>query len=237
MKSINTDAAPDLAASSEKTRAELAYKLISKDLLAGRFEPSARLRLNELKLRYDLGLSPLREALLRLASEGLVIAEGQRGFAVAPVSLSELTDLTRTRQQIEALALSEAIAQGDADWEADILSAFHRLSRAPLPSSADDLDTAMNWEQRHRAFHDALVAACDSPWLLRFHSQLLDHSERYRRLRMFNPPQTMTDPTRNRDAEHREIMDAVLERNATKACELMRAHLQRTAEAAFLAKP
>ena len=222
----------DLADPSEKTRAELAYKLINNDLLAGRLEPSSRLRLNELKLRYGLGLSPLREALLRLASEGMVIAEGQRGFAVAPVSLAELADLTRTRQQIEAIALSEAIARGDANWEADILSAFHRLSRAPLPSSVDDTEAAMNWELRHRAFHDALVAACESPWLLRIHSQLVDHSERYRRLRLFRSPQTTADPARDRDAEHREIMQAVLDRNTSKACALMREHLQRTADAA-----
>ncbi len=233
MNSISADSLANSAAASEKTRAELAYKLISKDLLAGRFEPSSRLRLNELKLRYDLGLSPLREALLRLASEGLVVAEGQRGFAVAPVSAVELIDLTRTRQQIEAIALSAAIAQGNEEWEANILSAFHRLSRTPLPDSMDDFDAVMNWESRHRAFHDALVAACDSPWLLRFHSQLLDHSERYRRLRMISPPPAAANPSRDRDTEHREIMEAVLERNAPKACELMNRHLQRTADAAF----
>jgi DNA-binding GntR family transcriptional regulator len=232
MKSMNTDVAVDFTESTEKTLAELAHKLISNDLLAGRLEPSMRLRLNELKLRYGLGLSPLREALLRLASEGLVVAEGQRGFAVAPVSLAELADLTRTRQQIEAIALSEAISRGDSDWEANILSAFHRLSRAPLPSSADDTDTAINWELKHRAFHDALVAACDSPWLLRFHSQLVDHSERYRRARLFNPPGSAAHLTRDTNAEHREIMDAVLGRDASKACKLMREHLQRTADAA-----
>lgn len=230
MKSINTDVAVESAESAEKTLAELAHKLISTDLLAGRLEPSARLRLNELKLRYGLGLSPLREALLRLASEGLVVAEGQRGFAVAPVSLAELADLTRTRQQIETIALTEAIARGDSDWEADVLSAFHRLSRAPLPSGVDDTDAGMNWELRHRAFHDALVAACDSPWLLRFHSQLVDHSERYRRTRLFNPP-AAAHLARDIDAEHREIMEAVLARDASKACELMREHLQRTADA------
>ena len=137
----------------EKTLADQAYKLVREDLLAGSLEPSARLRVNELKLRYGLGLSPLREALLRLASEGFVVAEGQRGFAVAPLSMAELTDITRTRQQIESIALGWAIEHGDADWEAAIIAAFHRLSRTPMPTSPTESEALLSWELKHRAFH------------------------------------------------------------------------------------
>lgn len=187
-----------------------------------------RRRVDELQSRYGLGLSPLREALLRLATEGLVVAEGQRGFTVAPVSLAELVDLTRTRQHIESIALSEAMERGDTAWEAGIL--YHLLSRAPLPANPSDTEATVNWELRHRAFHDALVAACDSPWLMRFRSQLVDHSERHRRARLFNAASTK-DVAHNSDAEHRAIMEAVLARDAQKACELVRNHLQRTATA------
>jgi DNA-binding GntR family transcriptional regulator len=215
----------------DKTLAEIAYKRIREDLLAGSLGASTRLRVNELKERYGLGLSPLREALLKLTSEGFVIAEGQRGFAVAPLSLGELADITQTRQHIEAIALSESIDKGDADWEAAIMSAFHRLSRAPLPNGPSDAQAILNWEQKHRAFHDSLIVACASPWMIGFHSQLVDHSERYRRARLFSTVPA-TQIARDIEMEHRAIMESVLSRDKQRACELMRDHLQRTATAA-----
>ena len=200
----------------DKTLAEIAYKRIREDLLAGSLGASTRLRVNELKERYGLGLSPLREALLKLTSEGFVIAEGQRGFAVAPLSLGELADITQTRQHIEAIALSESIDKGDADWEAAIMSAFHRLSRAPLPNGPSDAQAILNWEQKHRAFHDSLIVACASPWMIGFHSQLVDHSERYRRARLFSTVPA-TQIARDIEMEHRAIMESVLSRDKQRA--------------------
>lgn len=217
----------------DKTLADLAYRMLRADLIAGRLAPSARLRTNELQQRYGLGLSPLREALLRLASEGFVVAEGQRGFAVAPVSLAELADLTRTRQEIEAIAIEQSIAHGDADWEAAMLAAFHRLSREPMPSNPADAEATLAWELKHRAFHDALIAACGSPWLLRFHAQLVDHAERYLRARLFYGAKSVpTKAPRDANAEHQAIMNAVLARDTAKAVSLMNAHIDRTARAA-----
>lgn len=230
---MNTSASPAPPdAAPAKTLADAAYRRLRADLIAGRLAPSARLRSNELQARYGLGLSPLREALLRLASEGFVVAEGQRGFTVAPVSLAELADLTRTRQQIEAVALTASIARGDADWEAAILAAYHRLAREPMPSDPANAEAALGWELKHRAFHDALIAACDSPWLLRFHAQLVDHAERYLRARLFNTgarkPAAAAAPRAGGD-EHRAIMNAVLARDGAKAVSLMNAHIDRTA--------
>lgn len=229
-----TSLAPATAsAASEKTLADTAYRHIRADLLAGRLAPGSRLRPPVLQASYGLGLSPVREALLRLAVEGLVVGEGQRGFAVAPVSLEELEDLTRTRQQIESLALAQAIDQGDEEWEAGIVAAFHRLSRTPMPDDAADTQAVSRWERAHRAFHQALIAACGSPWLLRFQAQLVDHSDRYRRARLFDPGAART-PTRggDREAEHRALMEAALARDAAKAAALMHEHLQHTAAAA-----
>ena len=211
----------------DKTVAESAYKLLRTDLLRGQFEPAARLRLNELQTRYGLGLSPIREALLLLTSEGLVVAEGQRGFSVAPVSLADLIDLTRMRRLVETVALTESIERGDDEWEVGVMSAFHRLSRTPMPSSANDMETATKWEEKHRAFHNSLIAACGSPWLLRFHAQLVDHTERYRQARLFSP----TRKLRGAENEHLAIMTAVLARNKGEASRLAEEHIQRTADA------
>ncbi|MEO8859573.1 MAG: GntR family transcriptional regulator, partial [Burkholderiaceae bacterium] len=117
----------------EKTLAERAWRLLRDDILNGKLAPDTRLRINLLQQTYGIGLSPLREALLRLLSEGLVIAEGQRGFAVAPVSLEELYDLSRARTSLDIGALTQAMAQGGPDWEAQVIAANHLLSRTPLP--------------------------------------------------------------------------------------------------------
>lgn len=219
---------PDTA-TAEKTLAERALRLLRDDILAARLAPDMRLRIVELQRRYDLGISPLREALLRLVSEGLVVVEGQRGFAVASVSLAELEDLTRARVCLESAILAEAVAHGDAEWEANMLAAFHRLSRTPLPDSMHDAQATALWEERHRAFHQSLVAGCGSAWLLRLQVQLSEHSERYRRVRLFHsvPPLQLA---RKVDEEHRALMEALLNRDAAGAAALIKQHLEYTAQ-------
>lgn len=205
-------------------------RLLREDILSARLAPDARLRIAELQTRYGLGISPLREALLRLVSEGLVVAEGQRGFAVASVSLAELRDLTRARICLEGALLTEAVAQGDDEWEVGMVAAFHRLSRTPLPRAADDAEATALWEERHRAFHQSLVAGCGSPWMLRMHAQLAEQTERYRRVRLFHsmPPAQLA---RNVDKEHEALMQALMDRDAPRAVKLMTAHLEQTAQA------
>ena len=218
------------SANAEKTLAERALRLLREDILAGRLVPDARLKVAALQARYGLGISPLREALLRLSSEGLVVAEGQRGFAVAAVSLAELEDLTRARISLETSILAEAIKHGDAEWEAGMVAAYHRLSRTPQPGDPRDREATALWEQRHRAFHDAIAAGCGSAWLMRLHGQLTGHSERYLRLRLFH---STPAPKRVRpvDDEHRALMQALLDRDGARAAGLIRQHLEATANA------
>ena len=229
---MHTKTVPDLPAAIEptaRTLADRAFAALREDVLAGRLAPASRLKLAGLQAAYGLGISPLREALMRLAAEGLLIAEGQRGFSVAGVSLEELRDLTATRQRLEAAALRDAIAHGDEEWEAGIVASFHRLSRTPLPADASAAEAAGLWEQRHRAFHHALVAACGSPWTLRLVGQLVDQTERYRRARLLGA-RPRAALARDVDAEHRAILDAALARDPERAGRLLAAHLGRTAE-------
>ena len=214
----------------DKTLADRALRLLRDDILNGRLAPEARLRINALQHGYGIGLSPLREALLRLLSEGLVVAEGQRGFMVAPVSLAELRDLTRARTCLDISALAQAMTLRDADWEARVIAANHLLSRAPLPVDTQDVAAARLWEQRHRAFHLALIAGCGSTWLLRLHTQLADHSERYRTIRILHHRERASQ-VRDVAAEHTAITQAVLTRNLPLAEELMARHIAATAVA------
>lgn len=214
----------------ERTLAERAYRRLRDDILGGVWAPGVRLRVNVLQQRYGLGLSPLREALLRLAVEGMVRSEGQRGFEVAPVSLTELKDITRARICLDSAALAQAMVAGDADWEAHIIAANHRLGRTVLPADTGDVDAAREWEDRHRDFHQALIEGCGSQWLVRLHRQLVDQSERYRQIRLLHHREVQAQ-VRDVVAEHAEITEAVLARDTERAVRLLTKHLQDTADA------
>ncbi|HWA45614.1 MAG TPA: FCD domain-containing protein [Hypericibacter adhaerens] len=200
-----------------------AYEQLRADLLACRILPGSRLKIQELCNRLSVSLGAIREALSRLTSEGLVVAEPQRGFRAAPISEADLQDLTKVRIEIESLCLRRAIEVGDVDWEARLVAAFHRLSRTPERVEADPARSSDEWAEAHAAFHTALADGCDSPWLLRLRRQLYDQSERYRRLSV-----PLTTRTRNIGAEHQAIVDATLARDADKAVALLSAHLSAT---------
>jgi GntR family carbon starvation induced transcriptional regulator len=209
-----------------RSQAERAYQKLRREIIHGDLMPGDRLRAADLQDRFSLGLTPIREALMRLTVEGLTQGESHRGSWVRGASVEELADLMSTRRGIERLCLAGAIAHGDAVWEAEIVAAYHLLSRTALPVSLDDRESAAIWERHHRAFHHALVRACGSDWLMRFWNMLVDHSERFRKLRLLHlggesPPAEM-------DREHAQLMGAVLRRDAPLAADLMDEHLART---------
>jgi len=200
-----------------------AYERLRADLLSCRILPGTRLKIQDLCQRLSVSLGAIREALSRLTSEGLVVAEPQRGFRAAPISPEDLQDLTKVRIEIDSLCLRRAIEFGDVDWEAGLVAAFHRLSRTPERASEDPTRSSDEWAEAHGAFHTALVEGCGSPWLMRLHGQLYDQSERYRRLSVSLAPRR-----RNIGGEHQKILDAVLARDADKAVRLLAAHLGAT---------
>ena len=192
-------------------------------MLACRLRPGTRLKISDLCQALSVSLSAVREALSRLTSEGLVVAEPQRGFRVAPISAEELRDLTQVRVQIEGLCLERAIAAGDVGWESHLVAVFHRLSRTPEREPGDPQRMNEAWSTAHAAFHEALAGACDSPWLLRLRATLYAQSERYRRLSV-----PLAEAARDLDREHRDIMDAAFARDVAGAKAAMARHLERT---------
>lgn len=202
-----------------------AYEDLRADLLACRIRPGSRLKIQELCDRFDVSLGAVREALSRLTSDGLVVSEPQRGFRAAPISLEDLKDLTRVRIDIEALCLRRALAIGTVTWEAQLVAAFHRLSRTPERVADDPARSDDEWAEAHAGFHQALVGGADSPWLLRLQAQLYAQSERYRRLSI-----PLDTDTRNVGEEHQEILDAALRRDAERAVALLTTHLGRTTD-------
>ncbi|MGQ3279216.1 MAG: GntR family transcriptional regulator, partial [Shinella sp.] len=143
----------------QSTKTESAYRLLRRDILATRLRPGAPMKLSALRDRYEIGWTPLREALSRLEAEGLVTAISNRGFAVAPVSREELEDLTRARLVVEVPLLLEAIENGGSEWESAVVTAHYRLSRCKLVVESATEGEIDEWDERHAAFHAALISA------------------------------------------------------------------------------
>ena len=197
------------------TLASAAYERLRREIIGGAFPPGRKLHIRRLCERYQMGLSPVCEALNRVSRDGLVRQNDLRGFSVAPMSLEDLTDLTLTRCWLNELALRQAIARGDAAWEEGIVLAFHRFQRTSQGEPAH--------ENAHRQFHASLIAACGAARLIAYCEQLFDAADRYRNLKQ---PHQLQE--RRKQDEHRAIMDAVLARDTEKAVALMNAHLRGT---------
>jgi GntR family carbon starvation induced transcriptional regulator len=179
------------------------------------------MHIGRLQKAYRVGATPLREALSKLTSLDLVTAQGQRGFRVAPISIENLIDVTRMRAILEIAALRLALASGDRDWEAAIVAAEHKLRGCP---KLDGKRIAEQWYVSNRAFHDALVAAANSPQLMAFRSKIHDFSGRYQRI-----AGQAGFPGRDIDAEHWEIMQRALRRDVDGIAILIVEHFVTTA--------
>src|SRR5437879_3611099 len=141
------------------TMGTTAYVRLREEILAGEVAPGKKLLIRPLADRYGMGLSPIREALNRLAAEGLLRQTDQRGFTVAPLDDGDLADLTEARCMLNEMALRTSIAHGDAQWEEEVLLAHHRLTRMPRYRDASQGLRNPEWEAAHRAFHSSLISA------------------------------------------------------------------------------
>ena len=199
-------------------------------ILNAQLTPGERLRFEVLREQFDAGMSPLREALTRLAGDGLVTLEEHKGYRVAAVSRADLIDLAEVRCDIEVLAITRSMRKGNDSWEGQIVAALHELGKRSKLTPAGEIDFV--WEDAHQRFHFALVSGCGSPRLLHFRQMLSDQATRYRRLSVHY----LTAP-RDDLGEHRELADAVIARRTEDAAYLIRRHYMRTVEILLDAAP
>lgn len=223
------------------SKTEAAYRLLRQDILTTKLMPGAPLKLGVLRETYGVGWTPLREALSRLEAERLVTSVSNRGFTVAPVSREELEDLSRARLVVELPLLLESMAKGGRDWEDAIAAAHYRLSRCKI-SPDDPSDEAVDlWDERHEAFHAALLSGSTSSWLQRFRATISDQLRRHHRFLGLAPALRAAAGARDgyedavaalREAmameHHTVLMEAVLDRDVKRATSLMEAHVDYT---------
>jgi GntR family carbon starvation induced transcriptional regulator len=221
--------ASDKALSDTKNLSEQAHDRIRRDILNGELFPGDKLQIEAISERYGIGMAPVREALNRLSSEGLVERKSQRGFFVAEISMAALEELVKTRIWLETLALRESIQRGDEAWEEQLVLSYHRLARTQrrMPTEGGR-ELSEEWELRHKEFHLLLLARCGSGWLLGFCSTMMDQAVRYRSLSMNVHPSLLR--REGAAAEHQALLGAAIDRDADRACRLLDDHYRTTLE-------
>lgn len=195
------------------------------EIVRGRVSADSWLRMEDLKLRFEVGFSPIREALARLSAEGLVELEPNRGFRVPALSRDDLADIAVMRAAVEAAALRRSMALGDQEWEVGVIAALHRYKLR----SATAFDTEVSlqaWEDAHEALHASLIAACASPRLLTAQKRLQDQHLRYRRLIVL--PHVPVDAHVD---EHERLVALVLGRKVDEAVDVIERHMMITVDA------
>lgn len=206
---------------------EEAYWHLRQEIIDGHLRPSEKLRIDFLRERYKFGASALREAMSRLVSDGLVESEAQRGFWVARIGPEEFEDITTARKAIEVEALRQSMQFGKIDWEERVVAARHSLERVEKSMTEATPEVITHWERQNRQFHMALISGCPSKWLVRFTEQLYDQSQRYRHRTVLRRP----IPRRGLSQEHKEIVEATLNRDVERACTALYRHIEATARA------
>lgn len=202
------------------------YHRLRGDIIQGRLRPGARLRLDQLRETYGAAASTLREALARLSTDGFVLAEGQRGFEVAPISAAGLHEVAALRLLVEEHALARSFARGTLDWESRVIAAHHRLDSHEEQLEAGDLSEISLWRQADWRFHQELISACGSSVLMQTHAEVFDKYLRYQMIAMAFRPSASRP-------EHRALCQAALARDTAAAVALLRDHIRAGVEHAL----
>ena len=199
------------------------YQRIKHDIIFGELAPGSKLKLDGLRERYQASMSTLRETLNRLASEGFVDALDQRGFFVTPVSREDLIEIANLRVLLECHALRLSIANGDTDWEGNLVAAHHKLHLMEQKMLVGDDSQKEDWKRYDWEFHLALIEACGSQNLLSLHSVLYDKYLSYQML-------VLTYRGEEAVEEHRKVFEAALARDIDTAAETLKTHIDKGLE-------
>jgi DNA-binding GntR family transcriptional regulator len=199
---------------------QLVHRL-REEIISGALRPGSKINLATVREHFGVSLSPLREALARLISDGLAEFEDNRGYHVAPVSLANLAEVTQLRTEFECSALRHAMTVGDVEWEADVMRNLYRLNR--ITRDPAQSETLAQWEVAHAEFHMTLIAGCNMPLLQNTCRVLHNLNDRYRRIFV-----RTAGGDRNVAAEHAEIATRAVRRDIEPACDSLREHIQRT---------
>jgi len=200
------------------TKGDLAYYRVRARILAGEFAPGAVIRQEVLADEIGISVTPLREALRRLKSEGLVVLDAHRDARVSELTAEEARHLYEVRTSLDSLAAGLAAQRRTEASVNELRESAERLQ--PLAGGAGE-----DAVRAHRQFHTALYRASGNPVLIGMLDDLWDKSDRYRRLGL-ELIAGSAEPRMRDYQEHFRLMELVVAGDSEGAAALMRRHVQ-----------
>jgi DNA-binding GntR family transcriptional regulator len=195
---------------------ELIYQALRRDIAGGVYKPGI-LRIRPLTERFGVSATPVREALRRLESEGLVTLRNRR-IMIRELSRNELHEIFALRGELEALAISRAAERLDGDNEL-----FTQLDALVAEMDHVATDDPEAWRRSNQQFHMLIYAAARMDRLTSMIDSLWVAVEPYLRIYVHSAPRL--DEAQE---DHRQILAALRRRDGARAAEVLRRHLADT---------
>jgi GntR family carbon starvation induced transcriptional regulator len=207
-----------------ETLTESVRAALRRDVLSLAFAPGSHLSVRQLRERYEVGATPVREALWSLVGEGLIIAQPQHGFRVVDAQRERLLDLMRLRQRLEPWLLAQAMRQAGAEWRQRVEKSFAAFAPADA-KIGDRRPIDGQWEMLHRRFHVSLVEGSAMPSLAQTIAACYEETDRFRRLA--SPD---LGATAGAKGDHEELFCLIMAGESEAAIALLNRHISDTTE-------
>ena len=201
------------------TRVEDAYDRLKAEILENRMPPGFQATEPEIALRLGMSRTPVREALLKLESDGLVELIPRRGARVLPISAEDMAEIYEILTALEPEAAAQLAKSG-----------LERSAFGKLKSATSDMEKALKkddldaWAEADDRFHRKLLALHGNKRLSSFVTNLFDQAHRARMMTL----RLRAKPVRSTE-DHREILDAIIAGEAGSARRLFRKHRENAA--------
>lgn len=200
---------------------DLVYQSLRAQILRGALKPGQRLRQEELSRELDVSRVPLREAMTRLAADGLVELNPRRGYAVKALKPSEIVEIFELRAVVEEHAAYRAAYARTLDDVAEV----ERLLKASEAIDLRSEESIEGWSQLNYQFHARIIASAGRDHLARFAGLLRDTVEPYIRVEV-----NMTGDVEEAQLDHRQLFAAYRDGDAPELARLSREHVEHTAQ-------
>lgn len=200
----------------ELSAADLAYNGILDLVLNSELRPGERTSVNLLAARLDIGRTPVKEAITRLQTEGLLSVAGRSGTVVNRIGRAETEQLFAMRRALEDFAADHAVQNATAKDIQQIKKSLQKLGRS---------NTTHEFVRANVEFHSGIIAAANNPFLVRFYAQLQMQVQivTYLLRRGFDQKAAAV-----RHREHVNIVKFLEDRNASALKSALRSHAQTT---------
>jgi DNA-binding GntR family transcriptional regulator len=203
------------------------YRLLRDAICDGAFESHDHLVQNQIADRLGISRTPVRDALVRLAQEGLIHAVGQRGYVVTELTPRDVLDIYQVRMSLEVQAVDLAFP---------FISDAHIAQMTELNTQIAEGGNLRDGYELNRRFHAVLVDLCPNTLIRKILGEVWGLPVS---LRIYRQHMASIAETENMVSQHRQITDAVGDRDRPALLDAVRRHLEmsRAEAASWLAGP